>query len=227
LIAALFDFDGTLYTGHIWQDLVRHHWTARRSRRWVVAYIARNMAPWPLYRTGLQSEAYYFRTWARTMAWLLRGWTLDEGQVLFESLTTERIMPNLRADILSRLEQHLRQGHWVALVSGTFAPWLETVARRIGVPHAIGTPLEVREGFYTGRIMPPLCQGDGKTQRTRIYLKEQAIEIDWGGSYAYADRMTDLPLLDQVGHQVAVHPDEALAAHAKAQGWPILGEVSV
>ena len=55
-IAAFFDFDGTLYNGHIWQDLARHHWAARRHRRWVVAYVARNMAPFPLYKVGLLSQ---------------------------------------------------------------------------------------------------------------------------------------------------------------------------
>jgi HAD superfamily hydrolase (TIGR01490 family) len=226
MIAALFDFDGTLYTGHIWQDLVRHHWDARRNRRWVVAYIARNMAPLPLYKIGLQSEAHYFSTWARTMAWLLRGWTVAEGHDLFERLTAELIVPNLRADALDRLHQHQSQGHLVALVSGTFEPWLETVARRLAVPHAIGTPLEVRDGSYTGRIIPPLCQGGGKPERTRTYLNALGLEINWTASYAYADRMTDWPLLSQVGHPVAVYPDEALAAYSTAQGWPILGEVN-
>jgi putative phosphoserine phosphatase/1-acylglycerol-3-phosphate O-acyltransferase len=227
MIAALFDFDGTLYTGHIWQDLVRHHWTAKQNRRWVVAYLARNMATLPLYRTKLQSEADYFSAWARTMAWLMRGWTLAEAQALFEHLTDELIIPNLRPDILARLQEHQARGHLVALVSGTFAPWLQAVAGRMGVSHAIGTPLAVREGAYTGRIVPPLCQGPGKPERTRLYLGERGLEIDWDSSYAYADRMTDLPLMDQVGQPLAVYPDDALASHASAQGWPILGEVRV
>lgn len=225
MIAAFFDFDGTLYTGHIWQDLVQHHWAAKCNRRWVVAYITWNLAPWPLYKARLLGEAGYFRTWARTMTWLLRGLTLDEAHALFERLTAEQIMPNLRPDILTRLHQHQAQGHLVALVSGTFAPWLENISLRMGIPHAIGTLLETRDGFYTGRILPPLCQGPGKPERTRLYLGGRDLEIDWGSSYAYADRMTDLPLLDQVGHPVAVYPDQALAVLATARGWPILGEV--
>ena len=60
MIAAFFDFDGTLYRGHIWSDLARHHWTARRNRRWVIAYVARNMAPWPLYRLGVMNQTAYY-----------------------------------------------------------------------------------------------------------------------------------------------------------------------
>jgi HAD superfamily hydrolase (TIGR01490 family) len=224
MLAALFDFDGTLYTGHIWQDLARHYWAAKRHRRWVAAYVAWNMAPFPLYRLGALSQAAYFRTWGETMSWLVRGWTLEEAQALFERLTEEQIMPNLRADVLDRLHGHQSQGHLVALVSGTFAPWLETIARRLDVLHAIGTPLQVRDGCYTGRIVPPLCQGQGKPLRVSAYLAERDLAVDWAGSLVYADRATDIPLMELAGHPIAVYPDEALQAHAQAQGWPVLGK---
>jgi HAD superfamily hydrolase (TIGR01490 family) len=222
MIGALFDFDGTLYTGHIWQDIARHHWHARRHRRWVMAYLAWNMAPLPLYKAGLMSTAAFFRTWGETMSWLLRNWTLGEAQTLFETLIDEQILPNLRADVLALLREHDAQGHLVALVSGTFAPFLEMIAQRIAVSHAIGTPLVVHDGRYTGRIVPPLCQGEGKPRRVELYVKQQDLAVDWAASYAYADRGTDVPLLNLVGHPVAVYPDEALRAHAQQQGWPVI-----
>jgi len=156
------------------------------------------------------------------MGWLLRGWTVEEAQALFQQLTEERIVPNLRADTLALLRQHQEQGHLVALVSGTFAPCLELIARRLEVPHAIGTPLEVRRGRYSGRTVAPICQGTGKPLRVRSYLAAKRLDVDWSASYAYADSGTDLPLLNEVGHPIAVYPDEVLLARAKAQGWSIL-----
>ena len=223
MIAALFDLDGTLYTGHIWQDLVNHHRATRRHRFWVAAYLVRNMAPLPLYRSGIMSRASFFHAWGETMGWLLRGWSLDEAQALFEQLTEEQIVPNLRPDVLQRLRQHQSTGHLVALVSGTFAPLLQTIARQIDVAHAIGTPLQVQDGKLTGRIVPPLCQGEGKPRRVQSYLANQGFEIDWQASFAYADRDTDLPLLALVRHPVATYPDQALLAHARAQGWTVIG----
>ncbi len=223
-IAAFFDFDGTLYTGHIWQDLARHHRAARVHRLWLAAYVARNMARWPLYKLGLMSQIAFYGAWGETMAWLLRGWRVERAQALFEKLTAEQIMPNLRPDSLPLLRQHEAQGHLVALVSGTFAPWLEIVARRLAVSHAIGTPLKVRNGRYTGRIVEPLCQGPGKPSRVNAYLAENGLSVDWSASFAYADSGTDLPLLRQVGRPVAVYPDPALLAAAQVQGWSILGE---
>jgi putative phosphoserine phosphatase/1-acylglycerol-3-phosphate O-acyltransferase len=223
MIAAFFDFDGTLYTGHVWQDLAGHHWKTRRHRRWVAAYVAWNMAFFPLHKMGLLSQAAFFRSWGRTMAWLIRGWTVDEGRILFERLTQTQIMPNLRPDVLAQLHRHQSQGHLTALVSGTFVPWLETVAQRLDVPHAIGTPLEIKDGRYTGRILPPLCQGAGKPTRVKTYLAERNLEPSWETSFAYADRTTDLPLFQMVGQPVAVYPDETLLAQARAQGWRIIG----
>jgi HAD superfamily hydrolase (TIGR01490 family) len=224
MIATLFDLDGTLYTGHIWQDLARHHWAARRHRRWVVAYLLWNMAPFPVYKLGLMSRETYFHVWGQTMGWLLRGWPLAEAQALFEKLTEEQVLPNVRPDMVARLREHRDQGHLVALVSGTFTPFLEIIARRLGVQHAIGTPLEVRDGRYTGRIVPPLCQSEGKPERVRAYLADQNVEIDWAASFAYADRNTDIPLLSLVGQPVAVYPDERLLAHAWANDWPVIGD---
>jgi HAD superfamily hydrolase (TIGR01490 family) len=222
MIAALFDFDGTLYTGHIWQDLVRHHWAARRHRRWVLAYVAWNMLPYPLYKLGIRSQAAFFHDWGATMGWLLRGWHVDQATALFERLIEDRILPNLRSDVLDRLRHHQAQEHLVALVSGAFAPFLSLVARRLGISHAIGTPLEVRDGRYTGRIVPPLCQGRGKPQRVAAYAAERDWVLDWEASFAYADRYADLPLLGRVGNAVAVYPDEALALYARDRGWPIV-----
>jgi len=39
--------------------------------------------------------------------------------------------------------------------------------------------------------------------------------------YAYSDSQTDLPMLEAVGHPVAVNPDSALRAVAIERNWPI------
>lgn len=49
--------------------------------------------------------------------------------------------------------------------------------------------------------------------------------IDLAASYVYADSIYDLPLLEAVGHPVAVCPEERLASIARQRGWPILGQV--
>jgi HAD superfamily hydrolase (TIGR01490 family) len=223
---AFFDFDGTLYNGHIWQELARHHWATKRHRRWVAAYVTYNMTPYPLYKLGLLSQTNFYRTWGETMAWLIRGWPIDEASDLFECLTSEQVMPNLHEQVVDLVRQHQSQGDLVALISSLFTPWLEMVAQRLGVTHAIGTPLEVRDGHYTGRIIRPLCQGAGKPERAESYFNQLGKGIDWATSFAYGDSGTDTALLSLVGQPLAVYPDEKLQAEAMARGWPVLEEYS-
>jgi phosphoserine phosphatase len=46
--------------------------------------------------------------------------------------------------------------------------------------------------------------------------------IDLTDSYAYSDSISDLPMLEAVGHPVAVNPDGALRRIAREAGWEIM-----
>ncbi len=41
-------------------------------------------------------------------------------------------------------------------------------------------------------------------------------------SWAYTDSASDLPMLETVGHPVAVNPDAPLAEIARREGWDVL-----
>ncbi len=46
--------------------------------------------------------------------------------------------------------------------------------------------------------------------------------FDLEQSHAYSDSVTDLPLLELVGHPHAVNPEKELKEVAEERGWPIL-----
>jgi hypothetical protein len=50
----------------------------------------------------------------------------------------------------------------------------------------------------------------------------QAAGYDLADCYAYSDSITDLPMLEAVGHPAAVNPDRALRRAARERDWPIL-----
>ena len=99
---------------------------------------------------------------------------------------------------------------------------LAEIGRQLGIDETVGTPLVVRNGRYVGACERPICQGDGKWLRLEEHLAGD--DISWEQSYAYADTYWDLPLLDKVGHPVAVYPDAQLAAHARERGWETIEE---
>ena len=143
---------------------------------------------------------------------------------MFSWITDEYIVPLLRPDIVARLRDHQALGHRVILLSGAFEGLLATVGERLGVEEFLGTRLKRSDGLYTGVAVPPIPQGDGKIERLRVGLSESGRPIELPASYAYADSITDHPLLEAVGHPVAVYPDQALAAVALNCGWSVLGE---
>lgn len=123
------------------------------------------------------------------------------------------------------LQSHLRKFYFpLILLSGTFQSLLQRIGTRVGVEDVIGTQLAVRNGRYTGEIVPPVCMADGKARRLQSFVDACDEAIDLSASYAYADGLIDLPALELVGHPTAVYPDPRLAVIAEERGWPILGE---
>ncbi len=220
---AIFDLDGTLYTGHIVHGVARHHRAHRVKRVPLFVYMASHMALWPLWRLGLLSEATARELWTRDLAWALRGWTPEQAAAAFAWIAEREVQPLVRAGVMTRLRQHQSAGERVILVSGTPAPLLAAIGHQLGVEETVGTPLVLRNGRYTGACELPVCQGAGKLSRLEAYL-QGSDDVLWAESHAYADSITDLPLLERVGHPVAVYPDPQLAAHARGQGWEVMGE---
>jgi len=221
-IVAIFDLDGTLYTGHVTKGIALHHQQHRVKRLPLYLYLITHVPLWYLRRAGIMSEAALRELWVRNLGWTVRGWTPSEAAVAFTWITEQYVRPRLRLDVVARLTDHQAMGHRVILVSGTFSPLLAEVGRQLGVRETVGTPLLIRDGHYTGACEIPVCQGPNKVLRLETYL-HGSDDVEWSSSYAYADSYTDLPLLERVGHPVAAYPDSRLAAVALEREWEILG----
>jgi len=84
----------------------------------------------------------------------------------------------------------------------------------------IGTRSHVIDGRYTGELDGPFCYGEGKVEAIVALARWNGYELDQ--CYAYSDSASDLPMLEAVGHPVAVNPDAKLERHARRNGWPIV-----
>ena len=138
-----------------------------------------------------------------------------EANQWFERYVRATIYP----EAVALTREHTDRGHVVALVSGATKFVIRPLASYLDVKHIMHTRLEVKDGRFTGRTIPPICFGEGK-----IYWIQQLIErqgIDLARSYFYTDSITDLPLLEIVGHPQAVNPDPLLYREAKRRRWPV------
>jgi HAD superfamily hydrolase (TIGR01490 family) len=223
MIVAFFDLDGTLYTGHIWKAITQHHRVHRKKLPFLLAFLVTHLGPWPLAKAGLLDKERHIIRWGEDLAGTVGGFSRQEAQGAFQWIWDHDVAHSLYPEAMSTLRWHQEQGHQVVLVSGTFQELLEIIAQELGVPYAVGTSLEVRGERYTGRIVPPFCFGPYKVQRVREFLEAAGLEIDFASSFAYADTIYDVPLLESVGNPVAVCPDEELLAHARQRGWAVMG----
>ncbi|AOS64756.1 HAD family hydrolase [Actinoalloteichus hymeniacidonis] len=123
----------------------------------------------------------------------------------------------VNARIVATLLRHRLAGHLVVAVSGSFGACLEPLRAALGIDHVLCTePIVDVDGRHTGEIVRSLI-GDGKPAALRRLAAAENIALPL--SFGYADHISDVPLLELVGHPVAVHPDARLAAHAQRLGW--------
>ncbi|WP_406690578.1 HAD family hydrolase [Saccharopolyspora sp. ID03-671] len=106
------------------------------------------------------------------------------------------------------LSAHLGDGATVVLVSGSFPPLLEPLAREVGADAILCTRPLVVDGRYTGEVDSPVI-GAGKRAAV-LEMLESRPDVDPRDCWAYGDHVSDLPMLELVGHPVAVGEDEEL-----------------
>ncbi|MGE5552233.1 MAG: HAD family hydrolase [Bacteroidota bacterium] len=220
---AIFDFDGTLYRGETMRLFLRVlSKMDTRRRRAVQRYYLRNAPAYLLYKLGL-FRLPLMTLAARRHTRLLVGLNQSELEEYFQRCL-EAARPGLSPAVLARLRAHLAAGDRVVILSGAYAPFLEAVARELGVDAWLGTALVTADGRCAG--MGPHLVGPGKIAALRVFLAAEEREgrhHDLASAYAYADGAHDLSLLKLVGHPVAVRPDRWLRKEAERKGWEILG----
>jgi HAD superfamily hydrolase (TIGR01490 family) len=153
------------------------------------------------------------------MSALVVGWPVDTVRDIVAETLHTIVDPIVYAEAVRLIEEHHMAGRDVVIVSSSGAELVSPIGEMLGVDRALGSSMEVEDGRYTGAIDNYLY-ADAKAQA--IAALAEAEGYDLARSYAYSDSVTDLPLLEAVGHPYAVNPDRALRREAAARGWPVL-----
>lgn len=195
----------------------------------------------PLFRAGLLSrasllkagvaQAYYQMFGAdhdqlervrEELGELTKGWSRDEVRDLVEETVEEVVAPLVYAEALAIIDEHQRAGREIVVISSSPVEIVEPLCRYLGLgdERVIGTrPAVDDEGRYTGAI-EFYAYGPGKAEAMRELAGAEGLSLD--DSFAYSDSITDLPMLEAVGHPVAVNPDRELRTVAEERDWQIL-----
>lgn len=151
---------------------------------------------------------------------LTKGWQADKIRALIEDTLTSIIDPVIYDEALTLIGEHRAAGRRVYIVSSSGEEIVRPLAAHLGVPHVIATrPAIGPDGAYTGEL-DFYCYGENKAVAIREHAERYGIDL--AGSHAYSDSITDVPMLEAVGHPHAVNPDKDLRAVATERGWEIL-----
>lgn len=127
------------------------------------------------------------------------------------------------AEMLERVEEHRRAGHLLVLLTGGTRYLNDWIAADLDIEHVLASRLAVDEhGCFTGQPDGPLCYGRGKVKYAEAFAEEHGVSLE--ASYYYADSISDLAMLERVGHPRVVGPDPRLRIEARRRGWDILDE---
>ena len=150
---------------------------------------------------------------------ITRGWDQAHISAVVRDTLTEVIDPIVYDEALDLIHEHRAAGRRVYLISASPEEIVAPLAHYLGVDEAIASRARLDEqGRYTGEV-EFYCYGPYKGEA--ILDAARAHDIDLDASFAYSDSATDLPMLEVVGHPVAVNPDRELARIARDRGWEV------
>ena len=151
---------------------------------------------------------------------IIIGHTRDELVSLSHEIFDSRLVHRLWPETVAVAHAHLKAGREVWLVSATAQEVADVIAERLDLTGALGTVLDTVDGIFTGQLVDGICHGDRKADVARGLAEARGIDL--AECWAYSDSHNDIPLLELVGHPVAVNPDATLRRYALARGWPIM-----
>jgi HAD superfamily hydrolase (TIGR01490 family) len=183
-----------------WRDLVR--FTARQAR------------------LRLRGESHDDMHSTRDSALaFVAGKKVDDIIALGEEIYDEEMADKIWSGTHALAMQHLDAGQRVWLVTATPLELATIIARRLKLTGALGTVAESVDGAYTGRLVGEVLHGQAKADAVLAIAEREGLDLS--RCAAYSDSINDVPMLSAVGRPVAVNPDSALRAEAKARGWEI------
>src|SRR5207248_2582383 len=153
---------------------------------------------------------HFYRKYEDAPATRLRAdsWELFSGHILKKAFPAG----------IRRVREHRALGHRTVLITGALDFVIEPL--RPLFDDIVCASLGVDDdGRYTGELLSVPPTGEARALAMADYAEAEGLSL--AESVAYADSASDLPMLEAVGHPVAVDPETKLAAIARKRGWHV------
>ena len=213
--AAFFDLDRTLIAGSSAFEFGRAAYKAGiLTRRQILREARENF----VFRLKGSTDESTDRVRAR-IGEALKGVRVRDMQRLAPTVLAG-VLPRLYPQMLEIAYGHQDEGRPIFICTAASQEMADLMALVLTFDGAVGSAIEVHDGKYTGGDGGLFTYRDGKATAIRELAEREGISLE--KSYAYTDSESDLPMLELVGHPVAVNPDADLARIARERGWEVL-----
>ena len=156
------------------------------------------------------------------MSQLCAGWDVATVREIVHDTLTNIVEPLVYEEAVRLMDEHRAEGRDVVIVSASGAEVVEPIGEMLGADRVVATRMEIVEGKYTGNID---YYAYAEEKARAIERLAETVGYDLAESYAYSDSITDVHMLEVVGHPFAVNPDRELRRVALAREWPVLSFV--
>ncbi len=211
-IAVFVDIDNTLYNGYSMKDFVRYLLKKKSLSKWLPLKV--------LFWVIL--EKIHIVSHNRLMKislGVLGGFEVKHFNKLCEDFFNDVAVHKINHHLLPDIKDHQEDGHVVIIVSEVVHPLANLFKKYLEASASIDTVLLKKDGVYTGEV-ESLNYGFSKAEHVEEFAHNFNINVK--KSYAYADSISDLPLLYSVRYKTVVNPDKKLKKVAQKNNWPEL-----
>ena len=153
------------------------------------------------------------------MSQLCAGWDVATVREIVADTLHNIVDPLVYDEAVRLIDEHHTAGRDVVIVSTSGSEVVEPIGALLGADRVIATRLKVEDGHYTGEID---YYAYAEEKANAILHLAETVGYELENCWGYSDSVTDVPMLEVVGHPHAVNPDKELRKVAVERDWPIL-----
>jgi phosphoserine phosphatase len=193
-----FDMDSTLIAGEVIDELAKMAGVGEQVAR--------------ITEKAMRGELNFDQSFTERVA-LLKGLPAERVHALLETIPL--------AEGAERLVRMLKLlGYKTAILSGGFTFFAQSLRERLGIDYVYSNELEIAEGAVTGRVIPPIVNGERKAVLLREIAAREGISLEQ--VVAVGDGANDIPMLNVAGMGIAYRA-KALVRRSADQAISALG----
>lgn len=209
MIAAFFDIDGTLFRNSLliehFKLLVKYKFI---NESYWINFVKDKYDKWER-RQGDFEE--YLDELVEIYVEGLKNINIDDNEFISKRVI-ELKGDNIYYYTKNKLEEHLKLGHKVIIISGSPSFLVEKMAEKYNVTDYKGTIYTIENNRFTGNKIP---MWDSKSKNEAIDEFCKKYGIDLSKSYAYGDTTGDISMFEKVGNPIAINPAARLMKYIK------------